>query len=96
MIVRTWHGCVPLEHADGFAKHLEKTGVEHSKSIPGNIGVFVRRETQGGWEHFFLATYTGRISSRCRRLLEKTITWRSPTRMTKSLNYFLILTFSSM
>lgn len=53
MIVRTWHGCVPLEHADGFAMHLEKTGVEHSKSIPGNIGAFVRRETQGGWEHFF-------------------------------------------
>lgn len=34
MIVRTPHGCVPLEHADGFAMHLEKTGVEHSKSIP--------------------------------------------------------------
>ena len=33
MIVRTWHGCVPLKHAEGFAKHLEKTGVEHSRSI---------------------------------------------------------------
>ena len=57
MIVRTWHGCVPLEHAEGFAKHLEKTGVEHSRSIPGNKGAFVRRESQGNWEHFFLATY---------------------------------------
>lgn len=57
MIVRTWHGCVPLKHAEGFAKHLEKTGVEHSKSIDGNQGAFVRRETQGEWEHFFLATY---------------------------------------
>lgn len=35
MIVRTWHGCVPLEHAEGFAKHLAKTGVEHSRSIQG-------------------------------------------------------------
>jgi heme-degrading monooxygenase HmoA len=57
MIVRTWHGCVPLKHAEGFAKHLEKTGVEHSRSIPGNRGVFVRRESLDDWEHFFLATY---------------------------------------
>ncbi|WP_262144311.1 hypothetical protein [Serratia ficaria] len=57
MIVRTWHGCVPLKHAEGFAKHLEKTGVEHSRSVAGNMGAFVRRETQHGWEHFFLATY---------------------------------------
>lgn len=33
------------------------TGVEHSKNTPGNLGAFVRRETQGDWEHFFLATY---------------------------------------
>ncbi|ACS86157.1 hypothetical protein [Musicola paradisiaca] len=57
MIVRTWHGCVPLEHSEGFAKHLERTGVEHSKSIPGNRGALVRREIQGEWAHFFLATY---------------------------------------
>ena len=47
MIVRTWHGCVPLKHAEDFAEHLEKTGVEHSKSVSGNRGAFVRRETQG-------------------------------------------------
>lgn len=57
MIVRTWHGCVPLQHADGFAEHLQQTGVLHSESITGNLGAFVRRETQGDWEHFFLATY---------------------------------------
>lgn len=27
------------------------------QSISGNKGAFVRRETQGSWEHFFLATY---------------------------------------
>ena len=57
MIVRTWHGCVPLKHAEAFAKHLENTGVKHSKSISGNRGAFVRREIQGEWEHFFLATF---------------------------------------
>ncbi|WP_114194081.1 hypothetical protein [Edaphovirga cremea] len=57
MICRTWHGCVPVIHAEGFAKHLQLTGIQHSKSIAGNLGAFVRRETQAGYEHFFLATY---------------------------------------
>ena len=57
MIVRTWHGCVPVEVGDAFAVHLQSTGVQHSQGISGNAGAFVRRETQGEWEHFFLATY---------------------------------------
>jgi len=57
MLVRTWHGCVPLQHAEGFARHLEVTGVEQAQRTPGNLGAAVRRETQGEWEHFFLATY---------------------------------------
>ncbi|HAT1625259.1 TPA: hypothetical protein I8Y35_002035 [Klebsiella oxytoca] len=57
MIVRTWHGCVPVAFGDAFAGHLQATGVQHSRSIAGNVGAFVRRETQGEWEHFFLATY---------------------------------------
>ncbi|GKW10564.1 MULTISPECIES: hypothetical protein [Pectobacterium] len=63
MIVRTWHGCVPLEHAEGFATHLQLTGVTHSQSIPGNQGAFVKRVTQGNWEHFFLATYWTNIDA---------------------------------
>ncbi|MDN7202778.1 hypothetical protein QVL78_33645, partial [Klebsiella pneumoniae] len=43
MIVRTWHGCVPLQHAEGFARHLERTGVEHAQSIAGNRGALVRQ-----------------------------------------------------
>ncbi|PKC38144.1 hypothetical protein V462_07125 [Pantoea ananatis 15320] len=57
MIVRTWHGCVPREHAEGFARHLQKTGVEHALATPGNKAAFVHQETQGEWQHFFLATY---------------------------------------
>lgn len=48
MIVRTWHGCVPVEFGDAFAVHLQATGVQHSQGISGNAGAFVRRETQGG------------------------------------------------
>ena len=51
MIVRTWHGCVPLKHAEGFSAHLQKTGVEHAKGTPGNKGAAVRCETQGDREH---------------------------------------------
>ena len=57
MIVRTWHGCVPREHAEGFARHLQKTGVEHALATPGNKAAFVHQETQGEWQLFFLATY---------------------------------------
>jgi hypothetical protein len=59
MIVRTWHGCVPLQHAEGFARHLERTGVEHAQSIPateapwcagkpGRMGAFLSRHLLAG------------------------------------------------
>ncbi|MCL2895598.1 MULTISPECIES: hypothetical protein [Brenneria] len=57
MIVRTWHGCVPVGKAEAFSNHLQITGVEHARSIAGNLAAFVRQETQGDYEHFFLATY---------------------------------------
>ena len=56
LTVTAWHGCVPFRHAKGFANHRQ-TGVEHAEATPGNLGAYVRRETQGEWEHFFLATY---------------------------------------
>ncbi|SPX50641.1 antibiotic biosynthesis monooxygenase [Klebsiella pneumoniae] len=80
MIVRTWHGCVPLQHAEGFARHLERTGVEHAQSIAGNRGgALVRQENQGEWAHFFLATYwqdlAGGQSLRWRRLMTSPVTY---------------------
>lgn len=63
MIVRTWHGLVPTKYAAAFLKHLQMTGVAHSKSITGNLGAFIHHETQGGFEHFFLATYWDNIES---------------------------------
>ena len=56
MIVRTWHGCVPLQHAEGFARHLELTGVEHARASPATEGAGAP-ENRGEWAHFFLATY---------------------------------------
>ncbi len=57
MIVRTWHGCVPLQHAEGFARQprADRRGTrsEHRRQP----GALVRQENQGEWAHFFLATY---------------------------------------
>ena len=85
MIVRTWHGCVPLQHAEGFARHLELTGVEHARGIPGNRGALVRRKTVANGRISFLPP-TGRISRRSKPSLAKTITSRSPIRTTKHSN----------
>ncbi len=85
MIVRTWHGCVPLQHAEGFARHLERTGVEHAQSIAGNRGALVRQENQANGRISFLPP-TGRISRRSKPSLAKTITSRSPIRTTKHSN----------
>lgn len=63
MIVRTWHGCVPMKHAAGFRQRLQLTGVEHARSIRGNRGAFVREQEQGIWMHFFLATYWDDIAA---------------------------------
>lgn len=57
MVVRTWHGSVPRANGAAFARHLERTGVMHARSIAGNRGAFVERMVQGELEHFFLATY---------------------------------------
>lgn len=57
MIVRTWHGCVPEALGEEFAVHLRRTGEDHARSVPGNLGVAVKRMTFRGWEHFFFATW---------------------------------------
>lgn len=57
MIVRTWHGAVPLEKAAAFRDYLEQTGVTETKATPGNLGAYVYHETQDQYEHFFLVTY---------------------------------------
>ena len=57
MIVRTWHGCVPIEKGDAFALHLQRSGLDDAKNTTGNRGFFLKRLPHGIYEHFFLATY---------------------------------------
>lgn len=65
--------------------------VYHDK---GNLGAFVRRETQGDWEHFFLATYWKDLSSiKAKHLQVRTIISLLLIQMMKNFNYYLILMF---
>jgi heme-degrading monooxygenase HmoA len=57
MILRSWHGAVPIQYGDSFNMHLHSTGIAEAKALPGNLGVFVKRVTQDDFEHFFLLTY---------------------------------------
>ena len=66
MIQRSWHGTVPVEHGDGFAKHLHLTGIAGATGLQGNLGAFVTRITQGNFEHFFLLTYWDSWESICK------------------------------
>ncbi len=56
MIVRTWHGCVPLQHAEGLPATSSGPAWNTLRASPAT-GALVRQENQGEWAHFFLATY---------------------------------------
>lgn len=63
MIARSWHGIVPIEKAEAFLSHLMKTGVAEAKDTPGNRGVFIHRQSQDRFEHFFMISYWDNMES---------------------------------
>lgn len=54
MIARTWSGKVPADHADGFYRHLIKTGVADYRRQPGCVSVALWRRREKDWVHFTL------------------------------------------
>ena len=57
MIVRSWHGIVPVDKAREFRNYLFATGVTEAKAIPGNLGAYICSQPQGKYEHFFMVSY---------------------------------------
>lgn len=57
MIVRSWHGIVPAEKAEGFREYLLITGVAEAKTTIGNLGAYIHNQRQGEFEHFFMVSY---------------------------------------
>jgi heme-degrading monooxygenase HmoA len=56
MIARVWHGVVPAEKAEGYARYLAESerGVEDYRRLPGNRGVTLLRRADGDRVHFTL------------------------------------------
>lgn len=57
MIVRSWHGIVPIKKARGFQDYLIKSGLAEVKAVPGNLGAYIHRQSQDEYEHFFMVSY---------------------------------------
>jgi hypothetical protein len=57
MVVRSWHGIVPIDKAGAFRLYLLQTDVADAKAMPGNLGAFIYSQTQANWEHFFMVSY---------------------------------------
>lgn len=56
MILRTWHGIVPIKHKEGFTKYEYETGVKDTLEIEGNCGAYLKVVDQDNYTHFFLCT----------------------------------------
>src|SRR5512138_2229586 len=56
MIARVWHGVVPAEKADDYARYLVDSdrGVKDYERLPGNRGVTLLRRADGERVHFLL------------------------------------------
>ena len=55
-IARVWHGRTPTAKADEYAKVLGGA-ITKFRTIPGNLGYQMMRETIGGETHFMVISY---------------------------------------
>lgn len=56
MIARVWHGVVPREKAEGYARYLADSdrGIRDYRGTPGNRGAYVMRRAEADRVHFLL------------------------------------------
>ena len=59
MIARVWHGVVPVEKADGYARYLADSdrGIPGYRAIRGNHGARLLRRAEGNRVHFLLISF---------------------------------------
>lgn len=63
MIIRSWHGIVPIEKAEIFRTYLLSTGVAEAKATSGNLGAYIYSQSQNSFEHFFMVSYWDNMES---------------------------------
>ena len=57
MIVRIWHGKVPMEKADAYQKFLNERAIPDYRSVEGNINVHILKRMEGEVAHFITMTF---------------------------------------
>jgi ketosteroid isomerase-like protein/heme-degrading monooxygenase HmoA len=57
MIVRMWHGRVPIEKARAYREFLNKRAIPDYQSVPGNISVHILERKEGDITHFITMTF---------------------------------------
>lgn len=63
MIVRSWHGIVPIDKAEGFSEYILITGIAEAKATVGNLGAYIHHQIQDKFEHFFMVSYWDSMES---------------------------------
>ena len=62
-IARIWRGTVPTARADEYTEYLQQTGIKDILGTPGNLGVWLLRQTHNGRTEFALLTLWDRRES---------------------------------
>ena len=57
MIVRMWHGRVPMSKAQAYRQFLNKRAIPDYQSVAGNISVHILERTEGEVTHFITMTF---------------------------------------
>lgn len=57
MVVRMWHGAVPLAKSDEYLRLMRTIAIPDYKKTPGNRGAFALREVRGDEAHFVMLTF---------------------------------------
>jgi heme-degrading monooxygenase HmoA len=57
MILRSWHGIVPIESGDAFERNFRDVTINEIEAVPGNFGVLSRFVRQDDYVHVFLLSY---------------------------------------
>lgn len=57
MIARVWPGVVRTEKAEAYARYLADFGFRDYQTCPGNLGIYLLRQSDGSQVHFLLLSF---------------------------------------
>lgn len=57
MIVRMWHGRVPVSKAGAYREFLNRRAIPDYQSVTGNLSVHILERREGEYVHFMTLTF---------------------------------------